>query len=389
MKEIRPLTSIRFILAFWIVLFHYQDKLWASAFGSVDSISLGYIAVSVFFILSGFILTINYFATRDTINQGQFLVSRVARIYPVYLFSLIVSAPYYLYYVLQNNLSLSQIILALGSLGIAILMIQAWFARFALVVNGPAWSLSVEAFFYLLFPYLGSKLKQQSNRQILLVMAAMLLVSFLTSMAVTVFLGAQQYSAIGDFTNKHGLIASVLKYNPLVRLPEFIIGIGLGFLYLNKKTEVVSARFYLVGFCISCGVIYLLREAIPFLVAHNTIFIVPASLLILGLTNAQNNSFVQKILSNNVLVFLGKSSYALYLIHQPVLWYTVLIWQALDLSVLTSAILSISISIASSMLIYQLIEEPCRQKLKEVSFDPFYFTKGGFRPQDIFIANKR
>src|SRR5262252_4726703 len=87
-------TSLRFFAAFHVALFHMKEMRvlthpeWLRAFAGI-----GYTGVSFFFVLSGFILVYTYWG-RD-ISLGNFWQTRFARIYPAYLFSLVLTFPFF------------------------------------------------------------------------------------------------------------------------------------------------------------------------------------------------------------------------------------------------------------------------------------------------------
>ncbi len=100
--EVLPLTSLRFFLASWIVLFHLDVtiprivKTQASgASKALNTLFCAYVAVSIFFVLSGFILALNYRLDQpwDAARRWRFAVARFSRIYPVYLLALILISP--------------------------------------------------------------------------------------------------------------------------------------------------------------------------------------------------------------------------------------------------------------------------------------------------------
>ncbi len=79
------LTSVRFLAAFHVALFHMNEigvitrPRWLKVFAGI-----GYVGVSFFFVLSGFILVYTY-AGRSIVLR-DFWQTRVARIYPAYLY---------------------------------------------------------------------------------------------------------------------------------------------------------------------------------------------------------------------------------------------------------------------------------------------------------------
>src|ERR1700761_1718843 len=91
------LTGIRSLLALTILLFHFTPAglrwnahPWVSLYPIVD---IGYVFVSFFFLISGFILSYNYGGRPAPINALDFWVARFSRLYPVYVLTLIVSIP--------------------------------------------------------------------------------------------------------------------------------------------------------------------------------------------------------------------------------------------------------------------------------------------------------
>jgi peptidoglycan/LPS O-acetylase OafA/YrhL len=84
--QIRPLTSLRFLAAGFVVFYHafamftggVRDKFVSHAFG------MGFSGVSCFFVLSGFILSYVYLGGKDQVEQYSFWIARFARVYPLY-----------------------------------------------------------------------------------------------------------------------------------------------------------------------------------------------------------------------------------------------------------------------------------------------------------------
>src|SRR5438105_2435610 len=95
------LASIRFIAAVHVVLYHHRSDAFMVAMpGFIRQIvNGGYVAVGLFFVLSGFILTYTYVGDRHrNLDPRAFWIARLARIYPVYLLAFVVGAPLYFRY---------------------------------------------------------------------------------------------------------------------------------------------------------------------------------------------------------------------------------------------------------------------------------------------------
>src|ERR1039458_7852511 len=164
-RDFPALTGLRFFLALWVILQHLTgpgQKLEATALllphGLFTLIRGGYQAVTTFFVLSGFVLTRSYAATvwsrRNTLRYG---LGRVARVYPVYLLSLAVVAPF----ILADQTPGKAEYLAAH-----LLLVQAWLGAIPVNWNTPAWSLSCEMFFYGLFPLAALFIRRANWRNI-------------------------------------------------------------------------------------------------------------------------------------------------------------------------------------------------------------------------------
>ena len=154
------LTFTRFIAAILIVLFHFGRNTTPFNNTAISSIiGLAPAGVSYFFLLSGFILSSVYYKKSEEINKKQYYLKRFVRIYPVYLLALII---------LIGFLLLTKQVVDIKAVFLQIFLLQAWFPGFIKTLNIPSWSLSVEAFFYLLFPFLIANLKQIRKKWLLI-----------------------------------------------------------------------------------------------------------------------------------------------------------------------------------------------------------------------------
>ena len=376
--QLLPLTGMRFFLALWVVVFHmvisnsYRGLVDLHPPALVDYIlRAGYAAVGVFFALSGFILAYNYPLDRPWSPQQWFRFgsARFARIYPTYLFGMVLVAPF-VAYTLRANWSAAAAGKAFGLALMNLLLLQAWIPSTALSWNGPGWSLSNEAFFYACFPVLGLLIWRIPGLPRLLTAAlALWFLSLALPLAAVVLplpeFGAEG-TAMGRETASHFWLY-LIKFNPLLRLPEFCMGIAACRIYQHwlANGSPLSGRgywLYVPGLALEVLVIALFCSLRLPVVPDA--FLLPAhALVILGL--ALGGGTVERLLAARPLVFLGNASFALYIVHSPVgLWMDLISRRMFGLKLLNPYVYLGAVVLLSS-LFYIWAEEPLHRCLKK------------------------
>ncbi|WP_413998292.1 acyltransferase family protein [Flavobacterium sp. W1B] len=304
---IKPLTSLRFVFAFMIFAHHltFLSKSDLPYFRWIHEYILkeGYIGVSFFFILSGFILAYNY---RDSIlnkkiSKSSFMIARIARIYPLHLLCLLIAVPLTLQNVtFELSTWLKQLFFNL-TLTQSFIPIKTFYFSF----NSPSWSISNELFFYLLFPFLIiliSRIKFYKYNKGLLALFLLLLPLLML--------------VIPPIHYK-----SLFYVNPLFRIFDFIIGILLYELYLKiKDKERLISYNILEPFSILLLVFFFIfHRELPLVMRYSVYYWLPMSLLILIFSFQKGK--LSNFLSSRVLIFLGEISFGFYMFHQLILKY--------------------------------------------------------------------
>jgi peptidoglycan/LPS O-acetylase OafA/YrhL len=345
-SRVLPLTSLRFFAALYVVFFHTLVLAFSGAVADVSTVygriwRLGYISVSFFFTLSGYILAVNYLPRK--VSTQQFWWARFARVYPLFVFTLAMSCPQYFvgaarrigYEAATGDL--------LDKLAGNVFMLQAWRPSLD-KIDFPNWSLSVEAFFYLLFPFLLAGLARQRVR----ILAVIGVLAYLGGICVVA-------TAMHD-----QITVDVLRYNPLFHLHSFVIGVILGIVQSKVRVHSSFAPAFLVMAVVCFGLTLHYYSYIPMTLLHDGLLVPAFACLILAF--GSGNQALDSLLSPKWLVVLGEASYGLYLIHIP-LW-EIFHYLRLDHSG-AAYLLYLASAITLSVLSFFYLETPLRRLLTQ------------------------
>ena len=230
MIKIEQLTFTRFIAAILIVIFHYgkESPLFNNSY--IDFIIVqANIGVSYFFLLSGFVMMIAY-ANKEKIEWFKYFKNRFARIYPIYFGALAIILGVQ---VLTNSINLEGFLLN-------VFMIQSWLPEKAQIFNPVAWSLSVEFFFYLSFPFIYNfYIKKFDLKKVLIGIILFWISSQIIFHVLLIF---------EPFNNIIINQRTFYMYNPFLHFNEFLVGVGTGYLYVEKMlNKSRNTDFYLIG----------------------------------------------------------------------------------------------------------------------------------------------
>lgn len=347
-----------------VVLYHLAQGQLADAPGWLRQIvGNGFVGVSLFFVLSGFILSYSYLdaSGQKRVEPRTFWMARFARIYPVYVLGIVVMLPFYLLYLLpQMSVLKAMLKVAAGAL-VTLSLLQSWVPPLASLINHPSWSLSAEAFFYFVFPFAAPLAARLPPRRLLGLGGALWLVSLVGPLCYLRFVGP-------GTPGQSGFLIGLLKFNPLLRLPEFLIGVVLGILLLRldgagaKASERLAPMLSLAA--LGTALLVLAQGSrIPY-VLMSCVLVPVFALLIYSL--AFNRGVLGAFLSLPPVMLLGEASYALYIIHIPL--YTILSAAAAKWSLSTSSgsflLVYLLCAVGTSLLITRFLEKPAREALK-------------------------
>ncbi len=325
------LTGARFVLALFVVFFHFGQSALTGAPGwARDFAGSGYTSVSMFFVLSGYLLAYNYLGGAATVQPFRFWSARVARIGPAYWFAILLSVPFWIYGALSHTGDIQ-----VSSFIVSITCTQAWVVGSRAVWNFPAWSLSCECFFYILFPFLASPIVKMNRNGLRCAMAAFATLTLVVPLLYLVLnpdgISRELLSQrnLTNFTRDEHLIAirrflwnngwyRFAVFNPISHLPTFLLGVSAG-----RYRRVFSVpRFSLPGAAAAnasaAGIlgILCLSGGVPHIILHNSVLALVFCVFIFFVNTLWKP--VQQFLSLRLLLILGEASYALYILQMPI-----------------------------------------------------------------------
>lgn len=320
-EHISALTGIRALFAFLVVFLHIDMSTnWLDAVPAIRDglVFSGGAGVNFFFILSGFILA--YTQTTGGFTQKRcFYHARFARIYPVYLLGLVLTVPFILTHDFHISFKPETPLLQTQSLILQSVLMQAWYPPFAINWNAPGWSLSVEFFFYALFPFIAPFFMRQKTTRLLAFIGIFYIISVGSPI---LFHGLGLFDLWTDGAlNQHSLHHNFFYYFPLIRLPEFLTGLCLAGVFLKNREYVsrIAPLLLKLGFIGLLVSLQLGPSFLPLITLNNGGLGPFVCCIILGLIGARDHQLT-KVFGSPCFVILGRSSYSLYILHMPILF---------------------------------------------------------------------
>ncbi len=392
-RHIRALTGVRGIAALWVVSFHFRPEL-VDAFPQLGVFApimdVGHLGVDLFFILSGFILTYTHL---DTMTSGRFtwrkplafLWLRLSRVWPLTAFCLVLWAIY-----LGVRAEAFRDAGAAAGLDpqrflVHVLMLQAW-TNHHHDWNPVDWSVSAEWLAYLVYSlgiFIVARLAAHSSRRARVVLALVCLVPI-------IMIGVSLQDGTDLLWNGNDLIPGIM---PLRVLSEFAAGALATTIVkpLLARGARLRLPIPLVTAIVLVGVLYVLSYADPrpaprlgqpwYIHGANmwgpseSAIVIPLFLVLIA-SLAVCRDPLERLLSTPVLVWLGKVSFAVYLIHWMMLdalrwlngryWHlgsgTAAVWPYRAL-----ILLAIALAIVAGWLLWRTVEEPARKVMRSMS----------------------
>ncbi|MGB6974897.1 MAG: acyltransferase [Terracidiphilus sp.] len=352
---LNALTGLRCFAAVNIVLFHFSDPRWFGILAPI--VNAGYASVSYFILLSGFVLGYNYNARARAGKFGaaRFYKARFTRIYPIYILSLLLAWP-----MVSGEWHAHTRTMFWTGMVLSPLLLQGWVPSIATFLNTPAWTMSAEVFFYLVFPFMARWRKPTSVPRHVLKLGGVWLIGLLPGALYMIF--SPDGIAHPDRWS-YGPWLQALKYTPLPHLASFVFGV-----LLAELDELIPRegrlRFALgsFGFAAAFGLLSL-GGRVPYVLLHDGGLMPLFGCMVLGLGGKNP---LATALGVRPLVFVGEASYCLYLLHFNM-------WQLIHQSHILNRLhlarfdpwISYALLILMAIAALHLIEKPAQRKLRQ------------------------
>ena len=348
------LTGLRFLAAFSVMIGHGLGAFLGHAQADFGSpiywfSQLSGLGMTLFFVLSGFVIHYNYsvlVTTGGAGGIGAFLWARFARLYPLFLLMLCVNI------LLSRRL---HDLLAgqpegfsglLKALPFFLLSVQSWLyipidgVSLISGIGGGSpitWSISTEWFFYLAYLLIAFAVLRL-NRPMAVAGAMLIWCIGWAALASAVFdrnpvidaWAVQRFGPTAAFSSnlQESFIRWLLYFSPYLRIGEFILGCLTAQLFLMLRHRKVGRREAVLGITMvmlamaSVPAIMFLMFApdsgiVMFRELNMNFALAPSVALIIFCT-ARYDSLVARLLSLPSCILLGDASYAIYLIHDLV-----------------------------------------------------------------------
>lgn len=352
---LKALTGLRCFAAINIVLFHFSDP---KRFGFLAPVvNAGFISVSYFILLSGFVLAYNYAerARNGELDRKRFWEARFTRIYPIYFLSLLLSLS-----LLGAEYHAHTKAMFWTGVVLTPLLLQGFVPAVATFLNTPAWTMSAEAAYYVIFPWVAKWKRPQRIAPHLMKMAAVWALGMVPG---ALYIAFNPDGIAHPDRWSYGPWLSALKYTPYTHVFGFVFGVMLSDLdRMIERTARLRLWLGIFGF----GGIYALLNLgslMPYPIMHDGLLMPLFGCIVLGLAGENP---LARALGVRPLVFVGEASYCLYLLHFN-LWNLVHGSHVLEATGLIrfDPWISYVLLIALSIFALYLIEKPAQRKLRE------------------------
>lgn len=335
------IDTYRFLSALGVCISH-----WYHYIPFINQTKLGFAGVDFFFLISGFLISIQLFKLKEKIKQDRlsttdalknFYIKRFFRIVPSYYLITILATIFN-----DNEIREAFIYNISFTSNYYFISTQKWSAIFS-----HFWSLSVEMHFYFFWP-------------ILFLLIRVKYLNYISVLFILISILYRYYT----FTNSFDYFDVYI--NSVSCMDLFMFGFLLAYFYYSQKKWLIELLnnktfkvFVLSGFVLTFISISLIKESPVYTwVFFRSIWGI-LGILLIGISLSEPKGFSKLILENKIIIFLGKLSYSIYLVHNFVPGI-LLELKKYNIPLYLEFLLYFSFTTFVSYLIYKLIETPVR-----------------------------
>lgn len=318
MQRVKELDGIRGLAILMVILYHvgpYTVNFTGNPIlvSVLNSMQIGWLGVDLFFVLSGFLITDILLRTREKPTYFKnFYIRRILRIFPIYY--LVITLLLFFLPWLEKTRGLQE----QSSWMFFIFYQQNWLYILKRPVSGylaVMWSLAIEEQFYLVWPAI---VRWLDKRKLVIAASA----AFVFALCLRLIVSRLPL----DLTYAE----KINYYSTPARLDGLMIGALIAIAYQSQIWKIWLARLAWPVFGLSIlAMTFILtgKSAEPFsknsLIttwSFSALALLGGALIVL-LTSLSENNWLRIIFRNRILAFFGKYSYAMYLIHAPIIFF--------------------------------------------------------------------
>lgn len=355
-ERIKSLQALRAIAFLGIFFTHAEFFISWSAFG-----------VSIFYVLSGFLMMYHYDNTEMDLSVGscfRFAINKIKTLYPLHIVTMILAAILSIAVFLAHGDGIKSYMELALKIVLNVFLLQSWVPDISVNIslNGVAWYLSSALFLYFMFPYIAALVRKTRFKILALCCAAVLVVEIIGCVLFISFFGSSGFAYVW-----------FMYFFPIFRLGDFFAGCCLGRIYSHRPADSeMSVLKYsileILAAAITAGVFWWLGQGhtdIIHTALHNlTTIYIPISVLWVYLFTV-NKGIITILLSRRMLIRLGNISGYIFLIHYIVILYINNLINFLDIELSEqqragAAVLELGISIIAT-----LVYIPIEKKIKD------------------------
>ncbi|HUB29621.1 MAG TPA: acyltransferase [Terracidiphilus sp.] len=300
---LKALTGLRCFAAINIVLFHFSNPQWFGWLAPI--VNAGYASVSYFILLSGFVMAYNYSerARAGQFDRIRYYKARFTRLYPIYILSLVLA-----WRTLPQEWVSHTHAMFWAGIGLAPLLLQGWVPEIATFLNTPAWTMSAESFYYVVFPWMAPWKKPKRVTGHIWKLGFVWLLGLIPG---TLYIVLNPDGIPHPDRFSYGPWLQALKYTPIPHMASFTFGVLLA--GLDAVMPRPGALRFWLGMAGFSGIFGILASgAMPYALLHDGLLMPFFGCIILGLAGENPLALV---IGARPFVFVGEASYCLYLLH--------------------------------------------------------------------------